>query len=133
MENVGGCRGMVWGLSKIAVLLGAVMFFTVLWSFHSAFDGINSHDSVVQESHNIAFIIDSVGSSPSYCEVTYETPETLSSRFYSIVFNPGNVSISLDDGVNHHVSFLSNVDGNLSLVGGGFLRIIKRNETVEVV
>lgn len=89
-------------------------------------------DAVVHEARNMADLIDSVGSSPSACELTYETPERLCGKSYSIEIRSRNLTLSMDSGIASYVTFFSGIDGDFSCVGGHLLRIKKYNGTVSV-
>lgn len=124
---------MAWGLSKITVLLGAIMLFTILWSFYTSFIEINAMDSGIQEAINIARIIDETGSSPSLCEIRYKSPERLSGEIYAIEIVPGTVIVSLDDiEMNYSASFISELKDNFSAPGGSELRIKTDDKFIEI-
>ncbi len=128
-----GCRGLVWGLSNIAVLFGVVLLFTILWTLYLNILEVNAVDSAVWESRNIARILDEIGSSPSYCEVGYKLPDRLSGRGYGIRIVPGKVVLSLyDSGVNYTASFTSDLGGNFSAAGGAGLRIKNQDRFIEI-
>jgi hypothetical protein len=129
-----GVRGMIWCLSKITIPLGAVMLFTLLWIFHTNLIEVNAMDSAIQESRNMARVIDEVGSSPSACEIKYETPGRLSGRLYEIKIVTGEVIISLSDhGMNYSALFTSKLRDNISAVGGSVLGIRKDNGVIEIL
>ncbi|OYT42379.1 MAG: hypothetical protein B6U86_00370 [Candidatus Altiarchaeales archaeon ex4484_43] len=128
-----GRKGLIWGLPKIMVLLGAIMLFTVLWSLYTNFIKINAMDSGIRESRNIARIIDEIGSSPSLCEIGYKSPERLSNGIYEIEIVPKKVIISLNDtGMNYSASFISEIGDNISTSGGTELRIKKDHRSIKI-
>jgi hypothetical protein len=131
-KKLGG-RGMAWSLSKITVLLGALMLFMILWSFYKGFVEINATDSGIREAINMARVIDEIGSSPSYCETRYESPKVLSGNGYGFTIVPGRVTILMNGtGRNSSARFISELGDNLSAPGGYELRIRKDGNLVEV-
>ncbi|RLI92917.1 MAG: hypothetical protein DRO89_01160 [Candidatus Altiarchaeales archaeon] len=127
-------KGMVWGLSKIMILLGAIILFTILCSLYTNFIKINAMDSTIQETRNIARIIDEIGSSPSSCEIRYKSRERLSDAIYEIEIVPRKVTISLNDTeMNYSASFISEIEGNFSSLGGLELRIKKEHGFIKIV
>lgn len=132
-KNRLGVQGMIWSLSKITVLLGAVMLFTILCIFHVKLIEVNAMDSAIRESRNIARVLDEVGSSPSTPEVRYETLERLSGMVYEIKIVSGRVFIYLNDsGMNYSASFTSKLRHNISAFGGSVLDIRKDDGFIEI-
>ncbi len=124
-------KGSMWGLTKITVLLGVIMLYMILLSFHVGFQEINVRDSAICEAQNIAGVIDHVGS--SCCEVSYNTPEQLSGQVYRIDVIKRRVKIEINGGeVKESASFLSEIESNFSCIGGQTLKIKKYSRGVEV-
>jgi hypothetical protein len=116
-----------------AALVGAVVFFSVLWTLYVGVSDVAAKSSAVREAGNIAAALDSVGSSAAYCKTTYKTPPKLSGKSYLLHVRNNRVTVSLlSPSFNASSVFYSDLTKNFSASGGVVLTII-RNTTLEVI
>lgn len=124
--------GTVWGLSKIASLVGALMLFSVLMSFHFSLSATGTQSMASGEAANIASIMNSFSSAPYECEIIYDLPESLSQKPYSIRFSGNMVTVSINGTFNATAFFFSPVSRSFSCSRCIRLRIRKYGDTIEV-
>lgn len=125
-------KGLVWGLTKINLVIGSVLLFSLLWSYNEGFMHINSLDSAMHEAKNIARLMDEAGGTES-CEIRYTTPEHLSGEPYHVRISQGNITVFIEGGNGEYTEpSVSSVKDNFSFNGGYELTIKKSGGILEV-
>jgi hypothetical protein len=130
MDNKKGNKGMVWTLSKLAILLAGVMLSSLLFLFYTNFTKILASYKAVELSRDLGKIIDEVGSAPHFLRIKYKLEEKILGEDYEVEIKEKEVNVKLKGkyaGAQYNTSFLSTVLVNISKFNSGYTLNIEKN------
>ncbi|MEM4347628.1 MAG: hypothetical protein QW802_03475 [Candidatus Altiarchaeota archaeon] len=123
-------KGMVGELSKLAILLAALMLFSLMLYFHIDSNRILAAHEAMELSRDLGRVIDETASSTNFLRVKYELPQSILGESYEVRIKEKEVTVELKGkyaGLNYTTPFLSNALTNNSKFVPGYVLNIEKN------
>jgi len=114
----------VWSMSKIPVLIFAVLLFTILYLIYAEYTQLMVFHRTLEQSRTLAYLIDSMEACSCRCTLTYMLPPGTASAPYTVDISGRTVSVAVD-GVRVNTTLLNPVSGGIKLSGGEEILVIK--------
>ncbi len=127
----------IWSISKTAIIIFMVLMLTILYTIYVEYSKLQILYHTIDESIDIAHIIDSVGMCPSYCSLNYTLPNAIYDKSYHVYISNRSLSIKVQnpDDIIIGTNLIHEVSGNVELSDGCKIIIIKKSvyAPVEVI